>query len=120
MRTCYICALYGGQSNNPTQRAHLQQANSEYTLFASMTNVTSEQFMNFLDDVESSMAKDGFLEEGNSTFTILDKYVSNISVTDSAEFDEILSSSEEQYKDRAAVLSLVVTYLYDAKNLSGN
>ena len=75
MRTCYICALYGGQSNNPTQRAHLQQANSEYTLFASMTNVTSEQFMNFLDDVESSMAKDGFLEEGNSTFTILDKYV---------------------------------------------
>ena len=76
--------------------------------------------MNFLDDVESSMAKDVFLEEGNSTFTILDKYVSNISVTDSAEFDEILSSSEEQYKDRAAVLSLVVTYLYDAKNLSGN
>ena len=26
----------------------------------------------------------------------------------------------EEYKDRAAVLSLVVTYLYDAKNLSGN
>ena len=120
MRACYLCVLYGGQSNNPTQRAHLQQANSEYTLFASMANVTSEQFMNFLDDVESSMSKDGFLEESNSAFTILDKYVSNISVTDSSEFDEVLSNSEEQYKDRAAVLSLVVTYLYDAKNLSGN
>ncbi|MBN86471.1 MAG: hypothetical protein CL885_03000 [Dehalococcoidia bacterium] len=120
MRASYICVLYGGQSNSPTQRAHLQQATSEYTIFASMGNVTSEQFMNFLDDIESATSKGGFLEDGNSVFTILDKYVSNISVTDSSEFDEVFSNSEEQYKDRAAVLSLVVTYLYDAKNLSGN
>lgn len=123
MRSCYVCVIYGGQGNNPTQRTHLQQASSEYTIYISMSNVTSTNFLNATDDIEAAMAKDSVLDNSNSTnsnFTILDRYVSNISVTDSGELDEVFSNADEEYKDRAAVLSLVVTYLYDAKNLSGN
>ena len=123
MRSCYACVIYGGQGNNPTQRAHLQEASSEYTIYVAMSNVTSTNFLNVTDDIEACLAKDGVLDNANnvnSNFTILDRYVSNITVTDSGELDEVFSNSDEEYKDRAAVLSFVVTYLYDAKNLSGN
>ena len=78
---------------------------------------------NVTDDIEARLSKYDVLRNTantNSAFTILDSYVSNITVTDSSELDEVFRNSEEEYKDRAAVLSLVVTYLYDAKNLSGN
>ena len=123
MRPCYVCIIYGGQTNNPTQQPGLQQAAAEYTIYASMSNVTSTNFYNVTDDIEACLSKDDVLRNNsntNSAFTILDSYVSNITVTDSSELDEVFRNSEEEYKDRAAVLSLVVTYLYDAKNLSGN
>ena len=123
MRSCYICLIYGGQTNNPTQQPGLQQAVAEYSIYVSMSNVTSTNFYNVTDDVESCLAKDTVLRNDgntNSAFTIIDSYVSNITVTDSSELDEVFRNSDEEYKDRAAVLSLVVTYLYDAKNLSGN
>ena len=123
MRPCYLCIIYAGQSNNPTQQPGLQQAVAEYTIYASMSNVTSTNFYNVTDDIEARLSKDDVLRNTantNSAFTILDSYVSNITVTDSSELDEVFRNSEEEYKDRAAVLSLVVTYLYDAKNLSGN
>jgi len=123
MRSAYICVVYSGQANNPTQQPGLQQATAEYTIYASMSNVTSTDFYNVTDDVEACLAKDTVLRNesnANTSFTILDSYVSNITVTDSNEIDEVFRNSEEEYKDRAAVLSLVVTYLYDAKNLSGN
>ena len=119
-RQCYVCLVFSGQSNDAGVRDHFNTAIVDIAVYACMSNVTSDTFMLFLDDLESSIHKDGILENSSESFNILDRSVASINIVDSQELDEMLSPTDEQYKDREAVISISVSYLYSPKFLSGN
>jgi 2,3-bisphosphoglycerate-independent phosphoglycerate mutase len=83
-----------------------------------MANVTHLQFMNFLDDIEAAISKDpgrGNLDD--EAYKVMDTWVSDVSIIDTEETDEVFDSGD--FKDREAVIEIIVEYLYIPDLLSG-
>lgn len=96
-------------------------AEARYLCFAGMSNATSTQMMNFLDDIEASIAKDpnrGDLDD--AAYNVIDTYVESIDMVGSEEWDELLDETSEQIKDQECLLTIVVDYFYIPDFLSGN
>ena len=118
-RAGYCSVVFAGQDSIPTGTATLQ-ATATYNIYLAMDNCTSEAFMNFTDDIEASLAKNPSLEDvAHTSYTVLDSYISSIQIFDTEEQDEVLSSGDEQYRVREAVLSFLVSYSYHPRLMSG-
>jgi len=119
-RAAYCCAVFANQTNARTG-TDISQAEAEFSIYCAMDNVTSLNFMNFLDDIEASLAKSPVRNDvAGLAFNVLDSYVVNVTTFDTEEIDEMLSSGDEQYRVREAILTFSVSYTYNAIGLSGN
>ena len=118
-RESYISFIYGGQSN--TRRStNLMSSTLEVQIYAAMANETSANFMLLLDDIEASLAKDPTRNGlATTSYNVIDSYVTSITVFDSQEADEVLSPTDQQYKQREAMIGFSVSYSYHADGLSG-
>jgi len=118
-RAGYCAAVFSSQDSVPTGTATLQ-ATTTYTIYAAMDNCTSAMFMNFMDDIEASLAKNSSLEGlAHTSYNVLDSYIASIQIFDTEEQDEMLSSGDEQYRVRESLLSFVVSYSYHPRLMSG-
>ena len=118
-RAGYCSVVFSDQESVPTGTATLQ-ATTTYTIYSAMDNCTSLTFMNFMDDIEASLAKNPSLEGlAHTSYNVIDSYIASIQIFDTEEQDEMLSSGEEQYRVREALLSFVVSYSYHPGKISG-
>ena len=118
-RAGYCAVVFSDQESVPTGTATLQ-ATTSYTIYSAMDNCTSEMFMNFMDDIEASLAKNSSLDGvAHTSYNVIDSYIASIQIFDTEEQDEMLSSGDEQYRVREALLSFVVSYSYHPRMMSG-
>ena len=119
-RSAYISFIYSGQTNTRGGSDTLRSA-MDVQIYAAMANETSANFMLFLDDIEASLAKDPSRDGlANSTYNVIDSFISSITVFDTQEVDEVLSPTDQQYKQREALIGFSVSYNYHAGFISGD
>jgi hypothetical protein len=118
-RESYIAFIYGGQAND-RRSTTIMSTVMEVQIYAAMANETSANFMLFLDDIEASLAKDPTRNGlATTSYNVIDSYITSITVFDSQEADEVLSPTDQQYKQREAMIGFNVSYSYHADKLSG-
>lgn len=115
---CLLQTRYRGQSNTPTGN-EWNTGIVNYPLLASMRNVTHEDFMAFLDDIEATIANNVYGVSGEY-YRLGFVYISDCRILSGNEedFDEVMGTSGK-YKELRAMLTISAEYTYIPRLLSG-
>ena len=109
---------FAGQRN--TRLDGHYEAEAEFILLASMSNVNHDTFTMFLDDIEAAISKDPTRNGlASNAYDITDTWVDRMDLVDTEELDEVFDVNSERHKEMEAVIRIMVTYLYIPYHLSG-
>ncbi len=107
---------------NTRTDGHMNEARAFFQAAASMTNVTFANFAKFLDDIEDVISndfwRDTLTQTAGTYYEVRDTHVESIEIGSDQEFDEMLDSSQEQYKRATATILIVVDFDYIPNLLS--